>query len=313
MRIHLGITDNAWCAQLAGMARRGGLEEVNFWRPSNLGFQALQPGEIFLFKLHAPNAVVAGGGIMTRTAHLPVRLAWEAFGAGNGVTSEPEMLERIRRYRKGHSVAPGDRITCIVLSEPFFFAPGKEIAVPASFARGIQTGKTYDTDEIEGRTLYAAVQERLRHAAMEAPGPAVFQLREGPRVGPPIAVFPRLGQGGFRVSITEAYRRRCAMTGEKTMPALDAAHIRPYSDGGGHELSNGLLLRRDLHRLFDLGYLSVNPDDRRIVVSGRIKTEFENGRDYYALHGRAITPPADALALPSAEAIRYHAEHVFRG
>jgi len=83
-RIHLGVTDNDWCAQLATRARRGGLEEVNFWRPSNLDFNTLRSGEIFLFKLHAPRAVIAGGGIMTRAVHLPVRLAWEAFGAANG-------------------------------------------------------------------------------------------------------------------------------------------------------------------------------------------------------------------------------------
>jgi len=236
------------------------------------------------------------------------------------------MPERIRGYRKGHGVAPGDTIICIVLSEPFFFAPGEEIAVPASFARSIQTGKTYDTEQADGRALYArgagaAAAHRHRGAgAGGAPPPPPGGGGAGgpPRGGgggggAPIAMFPRLGQGGFRVSITEVYRRRCAMTGEKTLPALEAAHIRPYSGGGGHELSNGLLLRRDLHRLFDLGYLSVNPDDRRIVVSGRIKTEFDYGREYYALHGRALAPPGDALALPSAEAMRYHAEHVFRG
>ncbi|HVA64699.1 MAG TPA: HNH endonuclease [Terriglobales bacterium] len=223
------------------------------------------------------------------------------------------MPERIRGYRKGHGVAPGDTIICIVLSEPFFFAPGEEIAVPASFARSIQTGKTYDTEQADGRALYArgaGAAAAHRHRGAGAGGAPTAR---GGRVGAPIAMFPRLGQGGFRVSITEVYRRRCAMTGEKTLPALEAAHIRPYSGGGGHELSNGLLLRRDLHRLFDLGYLSVNPDDRRIVVSGRIKTEFDYGREYYALHGRALAPPGDALALPSAEAMRYHAEHVFRG
>ena len=74
--------------------------------------------------------------------------------------------------------------------------------------------------------------------------------------------MPRLGQGAFRVLVTDAYRRRCTISNERTLPVLEAAHIRPYADNGPHQLSNGLLLRSDLHRLFDLGYFTVDPDRR---------------------------------------------------
>lgn len=97
----------------------------------------------------------------------------------------------------------------------------------------------------------------------------------GARYGEPYLVQPRLGQGAFRVLVTDSYRRRCAITGEKTLPALEAAHIRPYSYGGSHEASNGLLLRRDLHSLFDAGYVTVTPR-HRFVVSRRIK-DSDNG------------------------------------
>jgi predicted restriction endonuclease len=56
--------------------------------------------------------------------------------------------------------------------------------------------------------------------------------------------------------------------------------IRPYGDGGAHEAPNGLLLRRDIHSLFDAGYVTVTPD-LRFEVSSRIKQEFDNGRHYY--------------------------------
>ena len=73
------------------------------------------------------------------------------------------------------------------------------------------------------------------------------------------ALFLRcVGQGAFRALVTDIYGRRCAVTGEKTLPALDAAHIKPYADGGEHEAKNGLLLRRDLHSLFDAGYVTVD-------------------------------------------------------
>ncbi len=102
---------------------------------------------------------------------------------------------------------------------------------------------------------------------------------------------PRLGQGTFRLAVTSAYSRACVVTGEHSLPALEAAHIRPYGDGGEHEVSNGLLLRSDIHRLFDTGYVGVTPD-YKFVVSDRLRGDFSNGRSYCALSGRPIELPA---------------------
>ncbi len=55
---------------------------------------------------------------------------------------------------------------------------------------------------------------------------------DGPRFGTPVTIMPRFGQGAFRVLVTDAYASRCAMTGERTLPALEAAHICPFADGG---------------------------------------------------------------------------------
>jgi predicted restriction endonuclease len=82
--------------------------------------------------------------------------------------------------------------------------------------------------------------------------------------------------------------------------------------GGPHQLSNGLLLRSDVHTLFDSGYITVNSSEMRIVVSQRMHEEFDNGKDYYRLHGKRLTVPADTQASPSHENLAYHAEHVFR-
>ena len=68
----------------------------------------------------------------------------------------------------------------------------------------------------------------------------------------------------------------------------------------------------NLHKPFDHGYVTVDPDESRIVVSRRSREEFENGRDYYQLHGPVIATPTDSLAEPSAESLRFHAENVFR-
>ncbi len=131
------------------------------------------------------------------------------------------------------------------------------------------------------------------------------------RYGEPVTITPRLGQGAFRVLVTDIYSRRCTVTGEKTLPALEAAHIRPFSEGGEHTPRNGLLLRRDIHALFDAGYVTVTPDGR-FEVSRRIREEFENGREYHALHGRELRPPSHSAYQPDRAALGWHNETVFK-
>jgi len=70
-------------------------------------------------------------------------------------------------------------------------------------------------------------------------------------------------------------------------------------------IENGLLMRRDLHALFDRGYVTVTPS-LQIEVSPRIREEFENGRDYYRLHGLPVRPPRNIVHRPSADHLRWH-------
>ena len=73
-----------------------------------------------------------------------------------------------------------------------------------------------------------------------------------------------------------------------------------------------LLLCSDLHRLYDQGDITVDPDERRLLVSGRIREEFQNGRHYYALEGQRIADPQEQFALVTHERLLYHAQHVYR-
>lgn len=313
MRIFVGITDYDWFRLHASKAW---VEEVNFWRPSPNGtFKVLAYGEPFLFKLHAPRNFIAGGGFFTKFIRLPVSLAWEAFGEGNGASSLSEVRARIAHYRH-QTIGPHDdpMIGCILLDEPFFFEEADWIPIPADFSRHTQQGKGYDLTTETGKRLWQQVGERLERlqARLVDIGPATVAAAESARYGKPVTVRPRLGQGSFRLLVTDAYGRRCAMTAERTLPVLEAAHIRPYAQGGEHALANGLLLRSDLHKLFDLGYVTVDPDDRRIIVSRKIKEEYENGRQYYALHGNVIAAPVEPNGIPSTENLQYHSAHIFR-
>ena len=238
----------------------------------------------------------------------------EAFGTKNGRSSYQEFRQAIYRYRGTDTrVEPDPLIGCIILTQPFFWPQSDWIPASDYWKRGIQQGKTYDIGEVIGRRLWNYVQERLHKYSYETSEPAVISEDEGVRYGAEQIVKPRLGQGAFRVLVTEAYQRRCAITGEKTLPVLHAAHIKPYSLNGPHAVSNGILLRQDLHTLFDRGYLTVT-EDYHVEVSRRIKEDYGNGRDYYALRGKQILEiPQSVQDRPAREYLRWHNEEVYLG
>lgn len=310
MKGYIGVTDNDWFTFLS---RQPGIDEVNFWQPAGRNqFRSLLPGEPFFFKLHSPENYIAGGAFYAHSSILPVSLAWQAFQDKNGADSYLKMRNLIEKRRKVISRFEDYKIGCIILTQPFFFPREQWIPIPADFSLNIVQGKTYDLTQGQGLNLWEQVQERLAHVGL---GP----LSEEPKIGDPTVgygspalILPRLGQGSFRVMVTDAYQRRCAITREKTLPALEAAHIKPYSESGPHKVENGLLLRSDIHRLFDSGYVTVT-SDHRFEVSKRIKEEFDNGEQYRRFHGQMIHMPPTPHFKPSPEFLNWHNENVFRG
>jgi putative restriction endonuclease len=155
----------------------------------------------------------------------------------------------------------------------------------------------------DGAAIWREVVQRLHFTRLSDNG--------GARYGEPTLVAPRLGQGAFRVVVTDAYRRRCAITGERTLPVLEAAHILPFAENGPHGVTNGLLLRSDFHKLFDLGLVTVTPD-LRVEVSSRIKEEWFNGKAYYRLHGQPLANvPSEVEQRPNAAFLQWHNENRF--
>jgi putative restriction endonuclease len=260
VKLVIAVTDRDWFEHLRS---RPEITEVNFWSPGTAPFRALEPGELFFFKLHAPHNYIVGFGIFAHANTLPCSLAWEAFGGANGANALEEMRARIARYRHAE---PGDRsdfvVGCRVLVPAFFFDESDWLEVPQSWARNIVSFKTYTSDDPEGLSLWEAAQPYLQgtpavhseYRGMAEPPPPLFIGSSSAPVsgwGEPTLIRPRLGQGAFRILVTDNYGRRCTVTGERTLPALEAAHIRPFAAHGQHDPRNGLLLRRDLHSLFD--------------------------------------------------------------
>ena len=295
MRAYVAITDGKWFDFLSHLTPAP--DEVNFWQPGPRGaFGALELAEPILFKLHRPYDFIVGGGFFSHWTRLPVSLAWEAFERKNGAESLTAMRVLIDRYRRLKPAPHEDPdIGCLVLLQPFFLPRQNWIPVP-EWHPNIVSGKVVDLGIEPWQSVWDHVERFLPSLELRYSEPKLVKLR--------------LGQGTFRVLVTDAYRRRCAVTGEKVLPVLHAAHIRSYADGGEHRVDNGLLLRSDLHILFDKGYMTVTPD-YRVEVSRRLRTDFHNGEEYLRWRGGNITLPQSASDRPRPEFLAWHNEHKF--
>lgn len=307
MKFWLGVTDNGWYDFLA----ERGLDEVNFWQPSATPPFANAPvGMPFLFKLKRPNNHIAGGGFFVAYSTLPLSVAWEVFGDKNGASS----FDDLRRLLGPLSGNRGNgEIGCTVLADPFFLHRTSWIPDPAGWASNIVRGKMYDAESHDGASIWHEVVSRLRSDQHIKSLPEFAIAEACGKYGLPVLVKPRLGQSSFRVLVTDAYKRRCAITGENTLVALEAAHIVPYANEGTHDVRNGLLLRADFHRLFDVGLVSVTPD-LRIRISPRIREAYFNGKAYYRMNDQQLSVVPDQVNLrPDPDRLNWHMQNRFQG
>ena len=311
MRGTVAVTDFGWYQFLS--ARRAA--EVNFWTPSDRRRFSAPEFSPFFFKLKAPYRAIVGFGYYVRWSSLPAWLAWECFGEGNGCASLTELESRIAEIRGRIRYVPStgaSNIGCILLVQPTFFRREAWISQPTDWHDRTVTSTSYDLTVGEGARIWTQCLERVSDLAAQTSAYAVVAESEGERYGAPQLVTPRLGQGTFRVSVTEAYDRACGVTTEHSLPALEAVHIRAYAREGPHEVRNGMLLRADLHRLYDKGYLTISPE-HRVEVSGRLRADYSNGRTYYPLHGETLRVPRELRHHPGREYLAWHNEHVYLG
>lgn len=324
MRAYVGVTDGDWYRFLAAR----GATEVNFWQPSGgRRFAAIEPGSLFLFKTHYRDPLgsrIVGGGFLSGWAPLPVSRAWEFFGEGNGTATEAEMRERIRKYRRnapgtGAGVTADPEVGCIMLRHVRFLPPEQALPSPPDWAPNIVQGKTYNLTGDEGawvRSVADVLYARGPVVELAAPDAADGDAPgwvHGPVFGEPRLAPVRVGQAAFKALVQEAYGRRCAVTGDKIVPVLQAAHIRPVTSAGENRVDNGLLLRSDVHTLFDRGYLAVHPDRHTLLVSPRLRSDWGNGEEFYqrASSGEPIRLPERRPDRPNRDFLTWHADTIY--
>jgi hypothetical protein len=115
------------------------------------------------------------------------------------------------------------------------------------------------------------------------------------------SIVRRRGQREFRSALLEAYEGRCAITGCNLTDVLEAAHIYPYKGDETNDVRNGLLLRADIHTLFDLGLVAIDAGTRAVLIAPRLR-----GTAYEELSGKALRVPKLAKMRPSNESLDWH-------
>lgn len=111
-------------------------------------------------------------------------------------------------------------------------------------------------------------------------------------------IVQRRGQPAFRNVLLSAYGCCCAVTGADAEAALEAAHITPYLGPESNHLSNGILLRGDIHTLLDLNLIGIDPTSRKVVVAAELRATC-----YGELDGQVLSVPTDETLRPSKAAL----------
>ncbi|MCY4160387.1 MAG: HNH endonuclease [Flavobacteriaceae bacterium] len=318
MKFCVAVTDLDWFDFLSKKSSEGKLEDVNFWRPGGSNFTALTQGGPILFKLKSPRNVIAGIGFFTSFSRLPVTAAWQYFGKKNGFDTYIEFKNRIFSHNYSHgSSSDNPKIGNIILTDPIFFNQSQWIEPPVDWSSNIVSYKLYSTEDHVGKILWHQIEDTLNQYhffdrkpdekspfKIETPKDD-FQKRYLSKV--------RYGQSSFRMSLTNAYDKRCVISGVDVLPVLEAAHIKPYASSGPHFVSNGLLLKSDIHELFDTGYITIT-NEMKIEVSKKLQHKYERGELYHnRYHGQKLILPESIKEKPAQTFIDWHNQNVYNG
>lgn len=141
----------------------------------------------------------------------------------------------------------------------------------------------------------------LIKSAPEYHGITLAELEEDHRKYAWIRRAKREGQSRFRTKLLEAYEGQCACSGCNVTETLQAAHIIEYRGQESNATENGLLLRADLHLLFDNSLISVDPKSSTIITSSRL-----NGTNYTHLNGKKLRPPKSKCFAPNTNCLLAH-------
>jgi len=303
-------TDHDWFDFLRARSTDGIVDEVNFWSPeAQRPMKRLGPGEPIFFRLKAPRHAIGGYGFFAHFALLELDLAWDILGHRNGFPDRLRFLRGLGVYRDEDlqsSRADSKKLACTILRDATFWPPdrwipwGREQGWPMNVTQGMTMREPAKAD------LLLRQIQLDQHVAPEEFAPEFSLVDIDEREIVSAESKQRVGQGAFRSRLLTAYQGRCAISGERTEPVLDAAHVQPYLGPRSNHIQNGLLLTKEFHTLFDRGYVTITPE-HRVRVSPKIRERWTNGRRFYEFDDKPLrSVPMELHEQPSADALRWH-------
>lgn len=231
-----------------------------------------------------------------------IAISWRPGDGEIVVTPEedcPKISDATKKRRLRSILTLMSLYNCLNYDNGYWSSGDKQLLQATSF------GAKYPSPVSPKRKdSYTPVDERPEHnevdleKALSASGAATANNQVS-RVLREIAV--RRGQSSFRSQLLKLYRESCAVTNWDSRVTLEAAHIVPVSEDGNNDVTNGILLRSDIHTLFDLNCLAIDPKNWKIALSPLVKNT-----KYSELHGRTINLPASLADYPSKSRLLNH-------
>jgi putative restriction endonuclease len=266
--------------------------EINFWTPTPWNISKLSEGDKLYFMLKSPIRKIGGNGQFLKYINMTVDDAWNKFGRKNGCNSKQELIRRLDKYKSKRSSCEKGildaQIGCLILNNVEFFDDNDFLDLKehnVEFPINIVKIKYY-----EGNSLNNDAESFWDNFTL------ISETAEKTKKN--VKISERNGQGNFRAKITYAYSNRCCISGETTVELLEAAHIQPYIDERSNHVKNGLLLRADLHKLYDNGLMYID-DDFLIHISPQVKSNH-----YQNYNNKKIELPKNKKFHPSKESLR---------
>lgn len=286
----VAATDSSWFHYLK---LNHFIDQVNFWSPGSMSFKALKPGEHLVFKLKGSEDLAGGYGVFEEYKYQSLDETWNEFGRRNGFDRKEDFVKVIEDYKKKMDIQTDtNECGCIILSDVVFWDnPVKLSDYGIVFKKSTVRYAKYDApfpfaEATSRQNGFSLVNTTKKKKASHT-------------------VTEREGQGQFHAEVCVAYGHKCCISGERTPELLQAAHIQDYINKDSNHIQNGLLLRVDLHTLFDNGLLFID-DNYMVHVSPLVTSQ-----EYRKYDGKIIALPKDTSAWPSQEALRLK-ENSFR-
>jgi predicted RNA-binding protein with PUA-like domain len=204
-------------------------------------------------------------------------------------------LEKLPLWHDEDASSPLGQLSCSRGSQGSIF-----IVTPEQWQTVVERAGGWSDNASFAAQQYADTLVKQEMAIEDASGFNAHNIEDA-RKRTAASIVQRRGQSTFRQGLLQAYQGKCAVTECEVTEILEAAHIVPYQGTATNHMQNGILLRADLHTLFDMGLVGVDAETMKVLVSSKL-----DGSEYASFQGKLLHLPDDANCKPDVAALKLH-------